>query len=230
MEGGDVTDSLAGDEYQGDKGNEIRLEDGEFLTNKLITEHMLTDDEKRRRYNNSQQRKESYLGTGKVSNYQPLHSSYDNDTDRTAARTVRDKDDAHKYSQIKQIVKDQQDKYGRKEVVSQKPNKAEEKDDTDFQRDRDESATDDITRNNSMRDDESEKMQTGPYETQKGSQVDRSSGQTKHRQVKGKVLNLERVHQEDKQKGEDMSITPRSGNITPTKSVKWKYSAKGTPA
>ena len=228
MEGGDVTDSLAGDEYQGDKGNEIRLEDGEFLTNKLITEYMLTDDEKRRRYNDSQQRKESYLGTGKVSNYQPLHSSYDNDTNRTPPKTMKDKDDAQKYSQIKQIVKDQQ--YYHKEVANQKPYEAEEKEDTEFQRDRDESATDDITRNNSMRDDESEKMQTGPYETQKVSRMDESPRQTKHRQMKGKVLNLERVNQEDKQKGDDMSITPRSGNITPTKSVKWKYSAKGTPA
>lgn len=98
MEGGDVTDSLAGEEYQGDKGNEIRLEDGEFLTNKLITEYMLTDDEKRRRYNDSQQRKESYLGTGKVSNYQPQQSSYDNDTDRTPPKTVKDKDDGQKYT------------------------------------------------------------------------------------------------------------------------------------
>lgn len=51
-----------------------------------------------------------------------------------------------------------------------------------------------------------------------------------HSQMQGKVLKLEEMRREDKQKGDEMSITPRSGNITPTKSVKWKYSAKGTPA
>ena len=57
-----------------------------------------------------------------------------------------------------------------------------------------------------------------------------SPTQMNHSQMQGKVLKLEEMRKEDKQKGDEMSITPRSGNITPTKSVKWKYSAKGTPA
>lgn len=50
-------------------------------------------------------------------------------------------------------------------MADQKLDQEEEKEDAEFLRDRDESATDDITRNNSVRDDESERMPDGPYET-----------------------------------------------------------------
>lgn len=128
---------------------------------------MRNEAEEGRRYNNSQKRNESksYLGTGKISNYQPHHSSYDNETDRSPPKTVREQE-APKYAEIRKIVEKQQ-KYHQERTAE----KVKEEEEKEFQRD--DSVTDDITRNNSVRgQDDFERTPDGPYVTQKASKMD----------------------------------------------------------